>query len=1562
VARRGKPGGWGLRHPAGPAAPSPRLPTAFPSSCRPSCPDEGTPPPLARAQDGTGASLAHLDACIAETTAAGASRLPARVERELAALPPRVRDGVARRTPASIVQAAARLLAGAPVAAGAVPVASEVRLRARRPPLALPLPPLSRLLACSSSLQPPALHVPRVPRAAPPSQGPDVLEGVDGRLINNAWDYISPQARTALLHLARGAAAAAAAATGPEVAIASFGPGPGAVSAYGPAGFGSGALGPPVYAPAGPAGGGGGSGTSSVRSSAQWNLRGESASNDSTVDAPWVVAGGGGSGSAPGPAPGLGSADSGGGGVPPVARGAFGSVLAPAAGGGSATGGRPGTAGSRGSSSLTAGRRRGAAAPALAVPSPEDMALGSGQGVADAAFCLLTALEIQQLGQQVTFGVPRRARARRGRATRSGRGSAASSGRGLARFGPDAKPASVAADATTEVAATPADALALGLAERPSAEAAAVAAAADEAAQAVAAAAAAAPRAAALCPPSPLVVRSAAVAAAAVEWEPASGAGDSTPGSSSGSSFAFAPKPLGRAATLPAERAPSGSLPEPAAVPVTAPALRRAAGASVSSATRFLLVMGAGGGGAHASMVPGAGAPASDAESSPRAFPGASAGSGLFRLGSGSGAGTPVVRTASAGAGAGAPFVRSGSGSDAGSGLPLASLRSSSFPSRDASPLRAGSFTRAAALAAAAAAAASSAGAPVSDAAARALIRAASSAARAGAEDRARIAQAVVQLMHASRSGANSPVPGSGAATPPGASEDLPSSPDPTPRSPLGRRGAAGATGGAPGSPAAGGGGDSPRPHPGRLAAAVATVEAIPRATPMTPAAAAAAVGRAAAATAGAAPPDSGSGFATGPGFLSGEVVKSSRHLLPKGWVLQMAAAAGGGAAPPARREASARGLRSGSFSTEILKSSRHLLPKGFVLQMAAGYDAAARAEAAAAAGPRALAPAAAAVAVAETSGGLTRRGSDPALASEPQDINWGAALGRRPSLDGAAGAARGGRVLGAHAARAADGGLLANPSLPAAPHPCCLRPLPLSPPPPPTGLSSFSARYVVLEGAFVPDMDDDEGYLDGAAAGEGFSVGVASDAAAPPPPRTRSGALARTGSGRGSTLARTGSGGASGLSDTGGVAPVVPLGAMAAAARLGLARGGGGGGRSRSGRHLFSGSTLAEEDVQVEVIRPMAGRSFTDAPGSFTAGGWGFGGGRWAGGAGGAPLLGVVHRMSPFGAAGLQAAFEEGDEEEEDEEEDEGSEDEEDADDEGTQDATTTTAEDGATDDDGSVLLWETGTGWATPGGGGGGTTTATESEGGLDEVQSLHQLLPPSAAPSVAGSASRWSRGGGGGRGGGAGGAGAALSFCLIDPKVLQRHAARAASAAVFALGVHDAVTKGRRQSWRTVSLRRAQRKKQLAQRGPGPVGEAAEGGGGHVAVDLDRTRSSGAAAAAAARHRRRRRAQDTGAPPKKGAEGAPPPPPPLDAASLWARLPLRRRAAYHLHIFLRTVWLAIMGDPSFWQDAMDIVGPRPAGGACAAALRFHLVRAWLLFLKLLAVMSQVDSGRAP
>lgn len=68
-------------------------------------------------------------------------------------------------------------------------------------------------------------------------------------------------------------------------------------------------------------------------------------------------------------------------------------------------------------------------------------------------------------------------------------------------------------------------------------------------------------------------------------------------------------------------------------------------------------------------------------------------------------------------------------------------------------------------------------------------------------------------------------------------------------------------------------------------------------------------------------------------------------------------------------------------------------------------------------------------------------------------------------------------------------------------------------------------------------------------------------------------------------------------------------------------------------------------------------------------------------------------------------------------------------------------------------------------------------------------------------------------------------------------------------------------------------------------------------------------------------------------EAAAAAAPAPPGADADAeaaradaLWRALPRARRAAYALHVALRMLWLASMGDPSFFQDAMDVIGAPP------------------------------------
>jgi hypothetical protein len=234
-----------------------------------------------------------------------------------------------------------------------------------------------------------------------------------------------------------------------------------------------------------------------------------------------------------------------------------------------------------------------------------------------------------------------------------------------------------------------------------------------------------------------------------------------------------------------------------------------------------------------------------------------------------------------------------------------------------------------------------------------------------------------------------------------------------------------------------------------------------------------------------------------------------------------------------------------------------------------------------------------------------------------------------------------------------------------------------------------------------------------------------------------------------------------------------------------------------------------------------------------------------------------------------------------------------------------------------------------------------------------------------------------------------------------LLARQVARAAVAARLALAVHDCITGGSRQSWKVARPRRGQGSRTAeataAPASPPPVAANLGGGGGSTAIFVQGSGGggggggSGAAAAPPAQPARRR---------SRG-QGRPPVAPPLAlprasgsgatrgpvgaaaggngagspaavqaaggagsgddgaaAAALWRRLPLRRRAAYHLHIALRTVWLALMGDPSFWQDAADLIGPRPAGGAAWAG--YAACRTALRLLALVAVLSQVGRRR--
>jgi hypothetical protein len=81
-------------------------------------------------------------------------------------------------------------------------------------------------------------------------------------------------------------------------------------------------------------------------------------------------------------------------------------------------------------------------------------------------------------------------------------------------------------------------------------------------------------------------------------------------------------------------------------------------------------------------------------------------------------------------------------------------------------------------------------------------------------------------------------------------------------------------------------------------------------------------------------------------------------------------------------------------------------------------------------------------------------------------------------------------------------------------------------------------------------------------------------------------------------------------------------------------------------------------------------------------------------------------------------------------------------------------------------------------------------------------------------------------------------------------------------------------------------------------------------------------------------------------------------------WQAVPLHRRVAYHLHMGVRILWLALMGDPSFYQDAMDLVGEPPGRGGPGWRRGLALVGYWvrrslLLLLSLVAGLSQVRGG---
>ena len=219
---------------------------------------------------------------------------------------------------------------------------------------------------------------------------------------------------------------------------------------------------------------------------------------------------------------------------------------------------------------------------------------------------------------------------------------------------------------------------------------------------------------------------------------------------------------------------------------------------------------------------------------------------------------------------------------------------------------------------------------------------------------------------------------------------------------------------------------------------------------------------------------------------------------------------------------------------------------------------------------------------------------------------------------------------------------------------------------------------------------------------------------------------------------------------------------------------------------------------------------------------------------------------------------------------------------------------------------------------------------------------------------------------------------AFCRVAPDALRRHAARAAAAAQFALAVHDAITGGKRQSWRAADAARVGGGRAAPKAAPSDRAPREDTEGVEIAVvgaDIDDLFASPAPSAAAATAPA---TPEGGASPSpsglalaadasadadvEGAASADERGPVAadalpDFEALWRELPLARRAAYHVHIALRTLWLAAMGDPSFWQDAADMLDAPPLA-AWHARLARALLALWLRALRLVAAASAAAS----
>ncbi len=83
-------------------------------------------------------------------------------------------------------------------------------------------------------------------------------------------------------------------------------------------------------------------------------------------------------------------------------------------------------------------------------------------------------------------------------------------------------------------------------------------------------------------------------------------------------------------------------------------------------------------------------------------------------------------------------------------------------------------------------------------------------------------------------------------------------------------------------------------------------------------------------------------------------------------------------------------------------------------------------------------------------------------------------------------------------------------------------------------------------------------------------------------------------------------------------------------------------------------------------------------------------------------------------------------------------------------------------------------------------------------------------------------------------------------------------------------------------------------------------------------------------------------------------------------WREVPFSHRVMFHAHVVARTLWMAAMGDPGFWQDGVDLQagvqrrwGRLGARGAWRARLCYVLRALWLRPMAWLAAFSDVSLG---